>query len=100
MQKEGIIKLRQKYRSVTVGNKEKQSREKAISMKELYNKIEKPLTNMTNGWGKEKSQSTLEQERRHYKYTRDFMHKRIPCTTLYQLTSKSRKNASFSRVIN
>lgn len=56
MQKEGIIKLRQKYRSVTVGNKEKQSREKAISMKELYNKIEKPLTNMTNGWGKEKSQ--------------------------------------------
>ena len=48
MQKEGVMKLRWKYRQVTGGNKGKKSREKKLFYDRI-NKIEKPLAIMTMG---------------------------------------------------
>ena len=74
MQKEGVMKLRWKYRQVTGGNKGKKSREKKLFYDRI-NKIEKPLAIMTMGGcgvgrrnhihSKKKKKTTLAKKRWH-----------------------------------
>ena len=73
MQKEGIMKLRWKYRQVTGGNKEKKSREKKKKKLFYYriNKTEKPLAIMTmDGYGVGRRNDT------HSKKKNQLQHKR------------------------
>ena len=111
MQKEGVMKLRWKYRQVTGGNKGKKSREKKLFYDRI-NKIEKPLAIMTMGGCGVGGEITYTPKKKKNNFSKKEValkiHKRdlFSCIREYyvqlytSLISKSSKNRSFSRAIN